>query len=149
MSGRPETTRSAAMPANEYRPAIVSDRTNRFGHPARTTNRSPETHRSRACAPAPLLIAPRASASATALRFAAPRYSLAQLLPGSQPPLPDPAAPGEVRTARRLWDKFTEGSRRLAVQADSEQHRRHPDQKIQPLQSAEPGVSGEPLSQPG
>jgi len=34
------------MPANEYRPAIVSDRTNRFGHPAHTTNRSPETHRS-------------------------------------------------------------------------------------------------------
>jgi hypothetical protein len=55
----------------------------------------------------------------------------------------------EVMDDRRLWDKLTEGSRRLAVQADSELRRRHPDQKIPPLQSAEPGVPGEPLSQPG
>jgi hypothetical protein len=50
---------------------------------------------------------------------------------------------------RRLWDKLTEGSRRLAVQADSELRRRHPDQKVQPLRSAEPSVPGEPLSRPG
>jgi hypothetical protein len=55
----------------------------------------------------------------------------------------------EVMDDRRLWDKLTEGSRRLAVQADSELRRRHPDQKIQPLHSAEPSVPGEPLSQPG
>jgi hypothetical protein len=55
----------------------------------------------------------------------------------------------EVMDDRRLWDKLTEGSRRLAVQADSELRRRHPGQKIRPLQSAEPSVPGEPLSQPG
>jgi hypothetical protein len=55
----------------------------------------------------------------------------------------------EVMDDRRLWDKLTEGSRRLAVQADSELRRRHPDQKIRPLQSAEPSVPSEPLAQPG
>jgi hypothetical protein len=56
---------------------------------------------------------------------------------------------GEVMEDRRLWDKLTEGGRRLAVQADSELRRRHPDRKIRPLESAEPSVPGEPLSQPG
>jgi hypothetical protein len=56
---------------------------------------------------------------------------------------------GEVMADRRLWDKLTEGSRRLAIQADSELRRRHPGQKIRPLQSAEPSVPGEPLAQPG
>ncbi len=56
---------------------------------------------------------------------------------------------GEVMEDRRLWDKLTEGNRRLAVQADSELRRRHPDRKIRPLESAEPSVPGEPLSQPG
>ena len=50
---------------------------------------------------------------------------------------------------RRLWDKLTEGSRRLATQADSELRRRHPNQKIRLLHSAEPSVPDEPLSQPG
>jgi hypothetical protein len=54
----------------------------------------------------------------------------------------------EVMDDRRLWDKLTEGSRRLAVQADSELRRRHPDQKVQPLQSAEPSLPSEPPSQP-
>jgi len=55
----------------------------------------------------------------------------------------------EVMEDRQLWEKLTEGGRHLAVQADSELRRRHPDQKIQPLQTAEPSVPGEPLSQPG
>jgi hypothetical protein len=55
----------------------------------------------------------------------------------------------EVMDDRRLWDKLTEGSRHLAIQADSELRRRHPDQKIRPLRSEEPGVPDEPLSQPG
>jgi hypothetical protein len=50
---------------------------------------------------------------------------------------------------RRLWDKLTEGSRRLAVQADSELRRRHPDQKIRPLESAEPKAPDEPTLEPG
>jgi hypothetical protein len=55
----------------------------------------------------------------------------------------------EVMDDRRLWEKLTESTRRLAVQADSELRRRHPDQKLQPLQSAEPSVPGYPLFQPG
>lgn len=50
---------------------------------------------------------------------------------------------------RKLWDKLTEGSRRLAVQADSELRRRHPDRKIRPLESAEPKVPDEPTVEPG
>ena len=50
---------------------------------------------------------------------------------------------------RGLWDKLTQGSRQLAVQADSEIRRRHPDQKIKPLESAEPKVPGEALPDPG
>jgi hypothetical protein len=39
---------------------------------------------------------------------------------------------------RRLWDKLTQGSRQLAVQADSEIWRRCPDRKIRPLVT--PGI---------
>jgi hypothetical protein len=56
---------------------------------------------------------------------------------------------GEVMEERRLWDTLTQGSRRLAVQADSELRRRFPDRKLRPLQSAEPSVPDEPLAQPG
>jgi hypothetical protein len=45
---------------------------------------------------------------------------------------------GAVMQDRELWDKLTEGGRRLAVQADLELRRRHPDRKIRPLESAEP-----------
>ena len=55
----------------------------------------------------------------------------------------------EVMEDRRLWDKLTEGSRRLAVQADSELRRRHPDQKIRPLESAEPKAPDDPAVEPG
>jgi hypothetical protein len=55
----------------------------------------------------------------------------------------------EVMTDRRLWDKLTEGSRRLAIQADSELRRRHPDQKIRPLESAEPKAPDQPQVEPG
>jgi len=55
----------------------------------------------------------------------------------------------EVREDRRLWDKLTEGSRRLAVQADSELRRRYPDRKIRPLESAEPRAPDEFQAQPG
>jgi hypothetical protein len=59
------------------------------------------------------------------------------------------AALNDVMEDRRLWDKLTEGSRRLAVQADSEYRRRHPDHKIRPLESAEPQAPGEPTIEPG
>jgi hypothetical protein len=55
----------------------------------------------------------------------------------------------EVMEDRRLWDKLTEGSRRLAVQADSELRRRHPDQKIRPLVSVEPKAPADPAVEPG
>ncbi len=42
---------------------------------------------------------------------------------------------------RDLWDKLTRGSRYLAVAADSELRRRHPEQAISPLRSAEPAVA--------
>jgi hypothetical protein len=41
---------------------------------------------------------------------------------------------------RDLWDKLTRGSRHLAVAADSELRRRHPEQQISRLRSAEPVV---------
>jgi hypothetical protein len=44
---------------------------------------------------------------------------------------------------RDLWDKVTRGSRHLAVAADSELRRRHPEQACSPLRSAEPSVSQE------
>ena len=43
---------------------------------------------------------------------------------------------------RRAWDQLTAGPRRLAVAADSEFRRRHPDQPIEPLRSAEASVPG-------
>jgi len=55
----------------------------------------------------------------------------------------------EVMQDRRLWDKLTEGSRQLAVQAHLEFRRRHPDRKIRPLESAEPTVPDEAMAQPG
>ena len=55
----------------------------------------------------------------------------------------------EVMEDRGLWDKLTQGSRLLAVQADSEIRRRYPDRKIRPLESAEPKVPGEALPDPG
>ena len=55
----------------------------------------------------------------------------------------------EVMQDRRVWDKLTQGSRQLAVQADSEIRRRYPHQKIKPLASAEPKAPDEPLAAPG
>jgi len=39
---------------------------------------------------------------------------------------------------RREWERLTEGSRHLAVAADSDLRRRHPGQHLPPLRSAEP-----------
>jgi hypothetical protein len=39
---------------------------------------------------------------------------------------------------RQEWDHATAGSRRLAIAADAELRRRHPNQKIEPLRSSEP-----------
>jgi len=39
---------------------------------------------------------------------------------------------------RREWERATEQQRRLAVAADAELCRRHPDQRFEPLRSAEP-----------
>ena len=39
---------------------------------------------------------------------------------------------------RREWEHATEQQRRLAVAADAEMRRRHPEQRLEPLRSAEP-----------
>ena len=39
---------------------------------------------------------------------------------------------------RQEWEQATAGSRHLAIAADTELRRRHPDRKIEPLRSAEP-----------
>jgi hypothetical protein len=59
------------------------------------------------------------------------------------------AALAAVMGDRELWDKLTEGPRRLAVQADAEYRRRHPDRKLRPLESAEPQAPDELLARPG
>ena len=41
-------------------------------------------------------------------------------------------------TDRQEWEQASAGSRQLAIAADAELRRRHPDQKIEPLRSAEP-----------
>ena len=56
---------------------------------------------------------------------------------------------GKVMVERELWDKLTEGGRRLAVQADLELRRRYPGRKLRPLESAEPQAPGEPTVEPG
>ena len=43
-----------------------------------------------------------------------------------------------VHETRRQWEALTEPSRRVAVAADIELRRRHPDVKLEPLKSAEP-----------
>jgi len=55
----------------------------------------------------------------------------------------------EAMEDRRVWDKLTAGPRSLAVQADSEIRRRYPQQKIKPLESAEPRVPEAGVRQPG
>jgi hypothetical protein len=44
---------------------------------------------------------------------------------------------------RQEWDQVTAGSRHMAITADAELRRRHPDQKIEPLRSAEPAPVSE------
>ena len=44
---------------------------------------------------------------------------------------------------RREWEHATEQSRHLAIAADSELRRRHPDRKIEPLSSAEQGPASD------
>jgi hypothetical protein len=44
---------------------------------------------------------------------------------------------------RREWEHATEHSRHLAIAADAELRRRHPDQRIEPLRSAEPAPVSE------
>jgi hypothetical protein len=44
-----------------------------------------------------------------------------------------------VHETRRQWDALTEPSRRVAVAADMELRRRHPDMDLEQLKSAEPG----------
>ena len=43
-----------------------------------------------------------------------------------------------VHETRRQWEALTEPSRRVAVAADIELRRRHPDMDLEPLKSAEP-----------
>ena len=49
----------------------------------------------------------------------------------------------QTMTDRQEWEQATAGSRRLAITADAELRRRHPDQKIEPLRSAKPAPIGE------
>lgn len=50
---------------------------------------------------------------------------------------------------RQEWERVTEGSRHLAVTADSELRRRHPEQRLEPLRSAEPEPADEPPTSAG
>jgi len=47
----------------------------------------------------------------------------------------------QVLADRKEWEQATAQSRRLAVAADAELRRRHPDRTIDPLRSAEPALS--------
>ena len=47
----------------------------------------------------------------------------------------------EQMDVRREWESATEDGRRQALAADSEYRRRHPEQKLEPLRSAEPVVT--------
>jgi hypothetical protein len=49
-------------------------------------------------------------------------------------------AHAQAMTDRHEWEHATTGSRRLALAADTELRRRHPDQTIEPLLSAEPAA---------
>jgi AAA domain/TrwC relaxase len=54
------------------------------------------------------------------------------------------AAQAELRSR---WSRLTEGSRLIAVAADTELRKRHPGQKIKPLKSAEPVVSDQDVAE--
>ena len=45
-----------------------------------------------------------------------------------------------VMATRQEWEQATAGSRRLAIAADAELRRRHPDHKVELLRSGEPGI---------
>jgi len=49
----------------------------------------------------------------------------------------------QVLADRQHWEQVTAGSRCLAVAADAELRRRYPDQKIEPLRSAEPAAASD------
>ena len=46
----------------------------------------------------------------------------------------------QTMEARRDWQLATEQTRHLAIAADAEYRRRHPDQRLEPVRSAEPVV---------
>jgi hypothetical protein len=48
---------------------------------------------------------------------------------------------------RREWEHATEATRRQAIAADAELRRRYPGQRLEPLRSAEPMVTGEERGQ--
>ena len=48
----------------------------------------------------------------------------------------------EVQETRQQWEALTEPTRRVAVAADLELRRRHPDMELEPLRSAEPSSVG-------
>jgi conjugative relaxase-like TrwC/TraI family protein len=53
------------------------------------------------------------------------------------------AAFTDTMAARGEWERATEHQRRLAMAADSEYRRRHPEEKLPPLRSAEPAQPAE------
>jgi conjugative relaxase-like TrwC/TraI family protein len=57
------------------------------------------------------------------------------------------AAFADTMEARQEWEAATEHTRRMAVAADSEYRRRHPEEKLAPLRSAEPATPSEPERQ--
>ena len=50
-----------------------------------------------------------------------------------------------VQEDRYLYDKLSDAPRQIAVQADAEIRKRHPERKLAPLRSAEPKVPEEPI----
>jgi len=57
------------------------------------------------------------------------------------------AAFADTMEARQEWEVATEHTRRIAVAAGSEYRRRHPEEKLAPLRSAEPAMPSEPERQ--
>jgi hypothetical protein len=56
----------------------------------------------------------------------------------------------QAMASRQQWERATARSRQLAIAADAELRRRHPDSKIEPLRSAEPPpASGAERPHPG
>ena len=142
---RPRPGRRPRRPGHARRPAVADPRhlrrRDRLGTPARRQRTATLPARRRRRRPGRH---PRRRRSRRRPQGRQPRPRRAtrepgRLLPGPGRPLPAAGTTfAQTMADRQEWDHATAGSRRLAIAADAELRRRHPDQKIEPLRSAEP-----------